>query len=94
MPKCGYNTNKIFVCNCLDAKSLFLYLDVPKLVKGKQIFYISHMSLPTGYGCNHEAVIYHYYHSGSNIYQQQQQHVLSNFVFTIPTFLLQNGFHF
>ena len=75
-----------------DAKSLFLYLDVPKLVKRKQIFYISHMSLPTGYGCNHEAVIYHYYHSGSNIYQQQQ-HVLSSFVFTIPTFLLQNGFH-
>ena len=42
---------------------------------------ISHMSLPTGYGSNHEAVIYHYYHSGSNIYQQQ--HVLSSFVFAI-----------
>ena len=39
------------------------------------------MSLPTGYGSNHEAVIYHYYHSGSNIYQQQ--HVLSSFVFAI-----------
>ena len=53
---------------------------------------ISHMSLPTGYGCNHEAVIYHYYHSGGNIYQQQQ-HFPSSFVFRNHTFSLQHGFH-
>ena len=58
----------------------------------REKYSISHMSLPTGYGCNHEAVIYHYYHSGGNIYQQQQRFP-SSFVFRNHTFSLQHGFH-